>query len=198
MMFSFDATRTFLEVVEPDADGYGRLTISMLDPERTLPMLRYQTGDIVRMVDRTQALALARRHGVALAADLPPAIVALRGRDKDALPNGSHVGFYKDALYADRDAARQLSGAFRVIFSSGRCTMHVQLAASQTPSDRLEETLLQALPPPMRPERLAIWPYATFPFGMGLDYERKFSHYVSGEGRENAAASEPLLEACTP
>ena len=198
MLFSFDPTRTFLEVVEPDADGYGRLTISMLDPERTLPMLRYQTGDIVRLVDRAQVLAVARRHGVALAADLPPTIVALRGREKDALPNGSHVGFYKDALYADRDAARQLSGAFRVVFSSGRCTMHVQLAASQAPSELLEPTLLQALPPPMRPERLVIWPYAAFPFGMGLDYERKFSHYVSGEGRENAAASEPLLEACTP
>jgi phenylacetate-CoA ligase len=197
MIFSFDPTRTFLEVVEPDVDGYGRLATSMLDAERTLPMLRYQTGDIVRLVDRAQVLALAQRHGVAVAGDLPPALVALRGREKDALPNGSHVGFYKDALYADRDVARQLSGAFRVTFSSGECTMHVQLAAAQAPSALLEQALLQAMPPPMRPERLLIWPYAAFPFGMGLDYERKFSHYLP-DGRDSAAASEPLLEACTP
>ena len=198
MIFSFNPARIFLEVVEPDADGYGRLTTSMLDPERTLPMLRYQTGDIVRLVDRAQVLALACRHGVALAPDLPPALVALRGREKDALPNGSHVGFYKDALYADRDVARQLTGAFRVTFSSTRCTMHVQLAASPAPSALLEQTLLQAMPAPMRPERLVIWPYAAFPYGMGLDYERKFSHYVAADGRGNAAASEPLFEACAP
>ena len=29
--------------------------------------------------------------------------------------------------------------------------------------------------------RLVLWPYARFPFGMCLDYERKFSHYVPGE-----------------
>jgi hypothetical protein len=39
---------------------------------------------------------------------------------------------------------------------------------------------------------------AAFPFGMGLDYERKFSHYLPADGREIAAASEPSLEACVP
>jgi hypothetical protein len=30
---------------------------------------------------------------------------------KDLLPNGSHVAFYKDALYADHRIARHLTGA---------------------------------------------------------------------------------------
>jgi hypothetical protein len=125
--------------------------------------------------------AATRRHGVALSADLPPTLLALRGREKEALPNGSHVGFYKDALYVDHRIARCLTGAFRVTFSGAQCTMDVQLAASQVPEASLEQGLLQAMPSRIRPARLVLWPYARFPFGMSLDYERKFVHYVPGE-----------------
>ena len=52
MLFTFNPLRTFIEVVDPDSDGYGALTTSMLDPDRTVPFLRYQTGDIVRLLDR--------------------------------------------------------------------------------------------------------------------------------------------------
>ena len=54
MIFSFNPLRTFIEVVDPDVDGYGRMTTSMLDPDATLPLLRYQTGDVVRLLDRAQ------------------------------------------------------------------------------------------------------------------------------------------------
>jgi phenylacetate-CoA ligase len=196
MIFSFNPARTFIEVVEPDVNGYGRMTTSMLDPERTVPLLRYQTGDIVRLLDRAQVRTVARRHGIALAADLPATLIALRGREKEALPDGSHVGFYKDALYADHEIARCLTGAFRVVFSEGRCTMHVQLARSQAPQARLEPRILQTMPAPLRPERLVIWRYDAFPFGMSLDYDRKFCHYVPSEAAESAAGGEPLRHAC--
>jgi len=180
MIFSFNPSRTFIEVVDPDRDGYGRMTTSMLDPDRSVPLLRYQTGDIVRLLDREQVTTLAGRHGVGVAADLPKALIALRGRDREALPNGSHVAFYKDALYADHRIARFLTGAFRVTFSEARCTMHVQLAPSATPTpDFVEPGILQAIPTHVRPESLRLWAYAQFPFGMSLDYERKFSHYVA-------------------
>ena len=45
----------------------------------------------------------------------------------------------------------------------------------------VEHALLRQLPERARPARLVLWPYARFPFGMSLDYERKFSHYVPGE-----------------
>ena len=58
--------------------------------------------------------------------------------------------------------------------------MHVQLVARRrrrTP--RWKQGLLQAIARRRRPARLVLWPYARFPFGMTLDYERKFSHYVA-------------------
>jgi phenylacetate-CoA ligase len=185
MIFTFNPLRTFIEVLNPDADGFGRMTTSMLEPEQTVPLLRYQTGDIVRLLDRAQVSAIARRHGVALDSDrLPPALVALRGREKEALPNGSHVGVYKDALYADHRVARRLTGAFRVVFDGRICTMHVQLTPSNTPHPSIEEGILRAVPARVRPSRLVLWPYAEFPFGMTLDYERKFVHYVPGGHRQ--------------
>ena len=49
------------------------------------------------------------------------------------------------------------------------------------PEPAVEQIFLRQLPVPARPIRLVLWPYARFPFGMCLDYERKFSHYVPGE-----------------
>jgi hypothetical protein len=88
---------------------------------------------------------------------------------------------YKNALYADQTIARQLSGAFRLVFAGTACTMHVQLTGEAEPEPAVEQALLRQLPNRARPVRLVLWPYARFPFGMCLDYERKFSHYVPGE-----------------
>jgi phenylacetate-CoA ligase len=181
MIFAFNPLRTFIEIVEPDQHGYGLLTMSMLDDATPLPLMRYQTGDVARLLDTVQVADLVARRGIVLPSDLPPLLLALKGRDRDALPNGSQLSVYKDALYADCAIARQLSGAFRLVFSGTACTMHVQLAADAAPEPMVEQTLLRQLPDRARPTRLVLWPYARFPFGMGLDYERKFSHYVNGE-----------------
>jgi phenylacetate-CoA ligase len=167
-------------VVDPDAQGYGRLTISMLAPSRQVPMLRYQTGDVARLLDPDEVTACLRGHDVAIGA-LPSALLAVRGRRRDALPNGAQIGEYKDALYANPELARRFTGATRLIFSGGRFTMHVQLVPGQKPVSLFERGLMAELEPDVRPDRLVVWPYAQFPFGMGLDFERKFSHYVPGE-----------------
>jgi len=181
MIFAFDPLRTFMEIVAPDCHGYGRLTISMLDDETPLPLLRYQTGDVARLLDAVEAAELVSRRGIVLPADLPPMLLALKGRDRDALPNGSQLSVYRDVLYADQAIARHLSGAFRLVFTGTACTMHVQLTGDARPEPADEQALLHQLPDRARPMRLVLWPYARFPFGMCLDYERKFSHYVPGE-----------------
>jgi phenylacetate-CoA ligase len=180
MLLTFDPQRTFIEILDPDAQGYGRLTISMLDPGRQVPMLRYQTGDVARFLDRGHVATTMRRHGMAVD-DLPAPLIALRGRVRDALPNGAQVGLYKEALYANPELARRFTGATRLIFSDNRFTMHVQLTKGQRAAPVFERGLMAELPPDARPSRVVVWPYAQFPFGMGLDYERKFAHYVPGD-----------------
>jgi phenylacetate-CoA ligase len=180
MIFTFNPRRTFIEVLEPDQHGYGRMTVSMLDPDRPIPLLRYQTGDVARLLNRDDVVATALAHGVHLA-DVPAALLAFQGRVGDVLPNGAHVGFYKDALYANRQVARHITGALRLTCSGSRCTMHVQLVRGQAREAAVADAILHEIANDVRPERLVLWPYADFPFGMGLDYERKFSYYVPGE-----------------
>lgn len=180
MALTFDPQRTFIEILDPDAEGYGRLTISMLEPGRQVPLLRYQTGDVARFLARDAVAAALQRHGV-IAGELPTTLLALRGRTRELLPNGAHVGLYKDVLYANPQLARRFTGAMRLVFSSDGFTMHAQLVPGQKPTPVFERTLLQELAADARPSRVVTWSYARFPFGMGLDYERKFSYYVPGE-----------------
>ncbi len=181
MIFSFNPGRTFIEVDEPGAAGYGKLTISLLDAGVPIPLLRYQTGDLVRLLDSKEVIDTLRRRGFAVPPDLPSPLLALEGRDRDALPNESHLGVYKDALYADHLVATRVTGALRIVFRDAACTLHVQLAAAAVPITGMEQRLLDALPAPLRSARVVLWPYRHFPFGMTLDYERKFSYYVPGE-----------------
>lgn len=175
-VLSFSSARTFIESVDPDDTGYGRLTISMLDPGLPIPLLRYQPGDRVRLLDvATVATALAAQ-GLTLRDPLPGNLLALAGRDRDALPNGSHVAVYKDALYADPVVARHVTGAFRLVLADGDDTMHVQLARSSTPDSSLESRLRAVLPSTTRAMKVVSWPYEQFPFGMTVDYERKFRY----------------------
>jgi phenylacetate-CoA ligase len=161
MILAFNPLRTFIEIVHPDADGYGRLTISMLDSNRQIPMLRYQTGDVAKLLAGNR--------------------IALRGRERESMPNGAHVGVYKDALYANHDLARRFTGATRLTFEAGQFTMYVQLIKGHTPENAMEGALMDEIPPSVRPSRFVLCPYEQFPFGMGLDYERKFSYFVPHE-----------------
>jgi phenylacetate-CoA ligase len=179
-VLEFDPQRTFIEVLDPDQDGYGKIAISMLDPSRQVPLLRYQTGDVARLLDRDRVAAVLRSQALVPGA-MPPSLLALRGRVKEALPNGSQVGVYKDALYANPDLARHVTGATRLVFTDAGFTMHVQLVRGQAPTPALEQGLIGAIPAQLRPTRLRLWRYLQFPFGMNLDYERKFQHYVPGD-----------------
>ena len=125
-ILSYEPRRTFIESVDPDPHGYGRLTVSMLDTELPVSLLRYQTGDIVKILERDAAVEALRSHA-ADASGLPQDLLALQGREKERLPNGSHVAVYKDALYADPAIARQVTGAVRLTFTGSDCTVHVQL-----------------------------------------------------------------------
>jgi phenylacetate-CoA ligase len=179
MLFAYAPARTHMEIVDADADGFGRLAVSMLDPGLPIPLLRYQTGDVARRLEPDSVRAVAARHGVELPDDLPAALLAIRGREREALPSG-HVAIYKDALYADAAVANRLSGAVRLVQAASNCTMHVQLASGVAEDVGLGARISSAIPPAARPTRVVVWSYSRFPYGMQLDYERKFTYFVPG------------------
>ena len=73
-----------------------------------------------------------------------------------------------------------MTGAFRMTFAGAgaRCTSS---SPRRRRHRRLSSTACWTPCHRNSPARLVLWPYARFPFGMSLDYERKFVHYVPGE-----------------
>ena len=179
MVLTFNPQRTFIEAVTPDSSGYGRMTISMLDTALPIPLMRYQPGDVVRLLDPRHVASLMERYGVTLPGPLPDQMLALTGRFKETLPNGSHVAFYKDALYSDPAVADRLTGAFRLTSrESGFIVIHVQLVRGAPADAVFENRLRTALGIPSTTGQVIASPYEAFPYGMSLDYERKFAYYV--------------------
>ena len=101
----------------------------------------------------------------------------MAGRRRDVLPNGRPVLGYKDALYADDDIAAQLTGAVRLEWQPPAVHADVQLRKGCEPSAGLEQGLARAMASQGEPVTVRSWRFAEFPYGMNLDYERKFDYY---------------------
>jgi hypothetical protein len=147
----------------------------MLDPQLPVPLLRYQPGDVVALLDDREVSAAARRHGLELT-DVPRHLVALRGRRDEFVPNGCHVGVYREALFANLEVASVLTGAMRVEAETDAITLHVQMMSGCSRSPTMAASIANAVAPEHRPVHVRLWPYEKFPFGMRLDYERKFRY----------------------
>lgn len=179
MLFVFNPLRCHVETVEEDANGYGQLTVSMTDRQAPLPLLRYQTGDVARLLSQEDIQRACNLAGVTFNEELILPVVALKGRAKDQLPDGTHVGQYKDALYIFKDIAIELTGAFRLEYEAGNLLVHIQLRrGSLADIDNMRERLAAVLPGTTPAEQLRIWAYDQFPYGATLDYERKFTYYA--------------------
>ncbi len=177
LLFVYDPLRIFVEVIEPDPFGFGALTISSLDPDSMLPLIRYRTGDRARLLDTTTlARTLSDIGGAHLNLPRLP-MIAVAGRDSDRLPDGRPLLDIKDALYLRHDIADRLSGAFRIAHEDAGCCIHVQMSAgAETGGPEFASALDACLPKPGSGarDRIKIWSHADFPFGQTLDYERKF------------------------
>lgn len=182
LLFVYDPTRIFVEVVAPDADGWGSLTVSTLERSLLLPLLRYRTGDRAKLLDPHRiATALEADDGGAPGLPRLP-MIAVAGREADTLPDGRALLDIKDALYARPDIAERLTGAFRVEPASNvGYRLHLQATSDWTgEASELAEALRPHLPaaPAGAPDDIQVWGYPAFPFGQTLDYERKFTYYA--------------------
>jgi phenylacetate-CoA ligase len=176
MLLTYDDDRTYVEVDDPDETGFGNLTLTMLSADGALPLIRYQTGDLAALLDEDDISTVARRHGIRRGG-IPRHVVALRGRRADMLQDGCHLSTYKEALFASDDLASAVTGAYRVEPTADGITLHVQLMPGLRVQSSMEGAIRHAFGSGKAPRRIRVWRYDTFPFGMRLDYERKFRYY---------------------
>jgi phenylacetate-CoA ligase len=189
MVLAYDPTRLLVEIDRPDRSGFGTLTVSSLDVEAPVPLLRYQSGDLAAVFNPDHAATFAARFGLSLAG-VPQHLIALRGRRDDIMPGGWHVGVYREALFSDDAIASQITGAIRAETAAGGVTLHVQLSAGVAAHPSLVSDILSALAPEHRPAHVRVWEYEQFPFGMRLDYERKFRYYERNAATDAGMSAE--------
>ena len=175
-IFCFNPLRTYIEVLSPDADGFGELCITMLDRHAVIPLPRYATGDMGKVLPREQAV-LAAGQAASEVPWLP--MVALRGRLKDRPAGHPSVETIKELLYRDHAAADRLTGAFRIgVDSAGmvHLTLQASTEAAASSPDLLERLTAIFNPDGSVPLAVEVLGPTAFPWRPTLDYERKFAY----------------------
>lgn len=179
--FCFNPLRTLVEVHQPDSSGVGDLVVTLLDADTPIPMLRYRTGDRARWVTSadTEVLPTALQDAMA---KLPLPVIALTGRDRDQIRPGWHVDHFKGLLYRLPEVADCLSGAFRVTQDAGyrwelQLARHCALAPEAVSEQLSGLTAAHAAMHNTEAPEVVCYSFERFPYGMNLDYERKFRYY---------------------
>ena len=178
-VFCYNPLRTYLEVLNPDANGFGELCITMLGTNNVIALPRYATGDMARLVPAQDAQQAAALAGVQ-APWLPVALV--QGRIKDRRTGLPSVEAIKELIYRDHAIADQLSGAFRLEpAGDGRPRLTLQANMARAASLELAQRLAQ-----LGAERglanlqVQVLGPEEFPWRPTLDYERKFDYVTAG------------------
>lgn len=177
-LFCFNPMRCHIEVLNPDAEGYGELCFTLLDPNAVIPLPRYATGDWGKILENLkveQACHLAHCN----APWLP--MVALQGRINDRPLGIPSVEEVKELIYSMPDLADDLSGAFTLSKQNSGVTTLLTLQLRQGVR-QIDPVLVNAFQDLLNAD--ACWFPVTMDFHAAdpagwsplLDYERKFSY----------------------
>lgn len=175
-LFCYNPMRCYLEILAPDAEGFGELCFTMNDPHALIALPRYSTGDLGKQLTQQETLQAAQRAGIRLPW-LP--VVALKGRLHDHPTDLPSVQAIKTLLYTQHHLADQLTGAFRLTKNTqglAKLTLQKQPYAT-IGNNELHDQLQQLIAHcQLNPLELELLNALDFPDRPLVDYERKFSY----------------------
>ena len=174
--------QTFIETV-PGPQGRSELVVSLLDPALKIPLIRYNTRDVVETMSHAELERILREtHQESLLPPwrLPVGIVWGKFRPLTT-PGGRRVYSeqVKELLYSDLAAAEKVTGNFRLQAAGETVTALVQLRRGRALDDGLFAALSARVKNYVKDAdvRMRFLPYEQFPFGFDPDFERK-NQYV--------------------
>ena len=171
-------TQVYLETLrsQPDREELG---VTLLSPNRRLPMIRYNTGDRAQLISYNALATILKGCG---RPDLIPSfrlpLVLLWGKSSglDAPGGIIYPEQIKEALYADFNLASQITGNFLLrkseTTSSPRLLVQLREGVQASPEMRsaIGQQVQKAVTQPLEIDVLL---YRDFPLGIRHDFERK-------------------------
>lgn len=175
-LFCYNPLRSHIEILAPGPDGYGEMCVTMLDTHAVIPLPRYTTGDMARLLTPEEVRALSAQSKT-VSPWLP--MIAVKGRIKDRPDRLPSVEEVKDCIYRDHSVADQLTGAFKILPQVGGGVRVVFQACSDVVAEEggVRQQLLGQVQSRWPGEVLVevLGPMA-FPWRPLLDHERKFAY----------------------
>lgn len=168
-------TRTYVEIVEADGSGKGRIVVSDLAMRTTTTFFRYDAGDRGRFLDRDAVLRRLKSKGHSFSFRLGLPLIAIYDREDERDADRISVPQIKESLFSDVDIAPFFTGHFKML--PGHSAVDVQLEKGVEKDDEIRsslETSLERVSGKSFPVDLVA--YQDFRFDMNLDYERKWKH----------------------
>ncbi|MGE5279204.1 MAG: hypothetical protein ACM3L6_00480 [Deltaproteobacteria bacterium] len=179
-LFHYDPLRIFVEEFET-ADGPAQLVLTNLQEGTNIPLVRYNIKDEGLILSFRRIKEVLGAAGLeSYLPDLQLPVVAVWGRDKLSLPlpKGTlRPERMREILYADPAVASCVTGNFRISAAkSGGLRLEVQAKERCDGLPSLEQHVRDAVLRHLPGAEIILYPYRDFPYGMTLDYERKFRY----------------------
>ncbi|MDD5432844.1 MAG: hypothetical protein PHO70_07695 [Candidatus Omnitrophica bacterium] len=179
MLFVYYPHRTYIEEI-PAEFGQNHIVISMLSKQMKIPLLRYKTGDLGKIIPYNKLKSILSSLGLqALMPELKLPLISIFGRGQNVKVGGISLfpEEVKEAIYSDFELASQVTGAFKLIPQDSHINIFIQLRKGKQLNDIVKEKMAVAMRRYSEaPLNIIFYTYNTFPYFMEVDYERKFSY----------------------
>ncbi|WP_157238041.1 hypothetical protein [Desulfobacter curvatus] len=177
LIMQYFPQQTWLETL-PDENGNPELIVSMLHPESKIPLIRYNTGDQVKLMSYSEMERILNEYGVGKLMPtfkLPFGIIL--GKKLSVIDEQSKevsVTEIKEALYDKIDVAGKITGNFRLLTDNGKALLWVQLKSEVGNCNGLKEHIIDSISKYTSClVAVELYPYDRFPYGLEHNFERK-------------------------
>ena len=178
LFFVYYPMRTFVEEIPVPGSPVGELAISLLSPDIRNPLLRYKTGDRVKVLPYRDLEKILAQHGGIPAPALHMPIVMVFGRQETVTTRKGlvHAEIVKEAVFREHDVAEAITGFFKIRGAEGDLHVEVQLRDGVLPSRRLQNLLSESIGAclPGVTFRAVLHGFKDYPYP--TSYERKYPY----------------------
>jgi len=172
MVFQFVPSSFYIE------DLNDELVITNLNTHHPFPFVRYNTQDVGKLIPYQKLKkALIEMKAPEMVPPIQSPLVLVYGKSDGLNSSGGKIysARIEEILFSDSQIAGCITGNFRLHEHNAAGRLELQLKKDMHLSDQLKTYIEQSIQKQIQTHiPIIIHPYASFPYGMELDYERKF------------------------